>query len=123
MEVSTDTIELVVPATEPTLSVLRSMAADTARRAGFGIGGVDDARLAVNEAASLLLDGGAGGTIECTMTCDSASLSVELTADPGPISWPPTDWDGSLEQVVIRALAEVELRQSPPGFRLSMGVT
>lgn len=103
---SSDVVRLVVPARREALSVLRIMAGNAARLSGFGYNRVEEARLAVNEAASLLVADGGSSTLRCTLTGDGTRLEVEIEADPGPAIWPPTGWEDSLEHAVLSTVTD-----------------
>ena len=96
-----DVIRLVVPASRDSLGVLRTIAANAARLSGFGYDRVEEARLAVNEAAAVLVADGRSSSLRCELSSESTRLRVELTAEPGPSQWPPPDWPNSLEHAVL----------------------
>ncbi|MEX1126422.1 MAG: ATP-binding protein [Acidimicrobiia bacterium] len=101
-----DVIRLAIPARREALAVLRIMAGNAARLSGFGYNRVEEARLAVNEAASLLVADGRSSTLRCTLTGDGTSLEVEIVADPGPAVWPPAGWEDSLEHAVLSTVSD-----------------
>lgn len=115
-------IRLVVPARLEALGVLRIIAGDAARLSGFGYDQVEEARLAVNEAASLLVADGRSSSVRCVLSAGDTGLEVELGADPGPAIWPPEPWVGSLEHVVLSAVADALelLMEDGPVVRLSL---
>jgi len=123
MAVAPDQIRLDVPARRQSLAVLRHMAANAARLCGFGYSSVEEARLAVNEAASLLVADGRSSTVRCLLTCDEGTLHVEIGAAPGPAIWPPEPWTDSLERTVLTSLAsELELiTDRSPMVRMTLG--
>jgi hypothetical protein len=86
------------------------MAGNAGRLCGFGYNRVEEARLAVSEAASLLVADGRSSTLRCSLTTEDGALRVEVEASPGPAIWPPEPWTDSLEHTVLSALAnELEL--------------
>jgi anti-sigma regulatory factor (Ser/Thr protein kinase) len=110
MAVTTDLIRLDVPARRQSLSVLRIMAGNAARLSGFGYNRVEEARLAVSEAASVLVADGRSSTVRCSLAPENGKLYVEIETNPGPAIWPPEPWVGSLEHTVLSALTnEFEL--------------
>ena len=123
MGVSSDVMRLAVPARHEALGVLRTMAGNAARLSGFGYNRVEEARLAVNEAASLLVANGRSNTVRCLLTADDSGLEVELEAEPGPTVWPPELWTDTLEYVVLSAITDsLELvADTPPKVRLFLG--
>ena len=101
-----DVIRLVVPASRDSLGVLRTIAANAARLSGFGYDRVEEARLAVNEAAAVLVSDGQSSSLRCELWSESTKLRVELIAEPGPSQWPPPGWAESLEHAVLSTVAE-----------------
>jgi hypothetical protein len=99
------------------------MAGNAARLCGFGYNRVEEARLAVNEAASLLLADGRSSTVRCSLTTDEGALFVEIEATPGPAIWPPEPWADSLEHTVLTSLAnDLELvSDDGPMVRMTLG--
>lgn len=116
-------ITLVVPARREALGVLRIIAGNAARLSGFDYDRVEEARLAVNEAASLLIADGRSTSVRCVLEPDSTVLDVELEADPGPVIWPPEPWVDTLEHAVLVAVTDgfELLMEKPPRVRLSLG--
>jgi hypothetical protein len=106
MNMSPDVIRLVVPAGRDSLSVLRTIAGNSARLSGFGYDRVEEARLAVNEAAALLVADGQSSSLRCELSSETARLRVELIAEPGSSPWPPPDWADSLEQAVLSTVTD-----------------
>ena len=123
MAVAPDQIRLEVPARRQSLSVLRNMAGNAARLCGFSYNRVEEARLAVNEAASLLVADGRSSTVRCSLTSDEGTLFVEIEATPGPAIWPPEPWADSLEHTVLSSLAnDLELiSDGGPMVRMTLG--
>ena len=103
---SPDVVRLVVPAGRDSLSVLRTMAGNSARLSGFGYDRVEEARLAVNEAAALLVADGQSSSLRCELSSETARLRVELMAEPGSSPWPPADWASSLEHAVLSTVTD-----------------
>ena len=106
MAMSSDVIRLVVPARHDSLSVLRTIAGNAARLSGFGYDRVEEARLAVNEAAAVLVADGQSTSLRCELSSETARLRVELVAEPGPSQWPPPGWADSLEHVVLSTITD-----------------
>jgi hypothetical protein len=101
-----DVIRLMVPARRESLSVLRTIAGNAARLSGFGYDRVEEARLAVNEAAAVLVADGQSSSLRCDLQSESSRLRVEMVAEPGPSLWPPTGWADSLEHAVLSTVAD-----------------
>ena len=125
MAVPPDLIRLDLPARRNSLGVLRIMAGNAARLCGFDYNQVEEARLAVNEAASILVADGRSSTVRCSLSADQGTLHVEIEATPGPAIWPPEPWVESLEHIVLSALTnEFELAwDKGPVLRMTMGPT
>jgi hypothetical protein len=103
---SSDVVRLVVPAGRDSLSVLRTMAGNSARLSGFGYDRVEEARLAVNEAAALMVADGPSSSLRCELSSETARLRVELMAEAGSSPWPPLDWASSLEHAVLSTVTD-----------------
>ncbi len=123
MAVAPDQIRLDVPARRQSLFVLRNMAGNAARLCGFSYNRVEETRLAVSEAAALLVADGRSSTVRCALTSDGGTLFVEIGATPGPAIWPPEPWTDSLEHAVLTSLAnELELvSDGSPMVRMTLG--
>lgn len=82
-------VELRVPADGAYVYVLRTTAASLAGRLDFTVDDIEDIRIAVGEAASLLLDlGGTGDDLSCTfsLTPEQITTTISLpSAAPLPI--------------------------------------
>ncbi len=103
---SPDVIRLIVPAGRDALSVLRTMAGNAARLSGLGYDRVEEARLAVNEAAAVLIADGQSSSLQCELSSEGTRLRVDLVAEPGPTQWPPVGWEDSLEHAVLSTVTD-----------------
>lgn len=103
---ATDVVRLIVPAGREALSVLRTMAGNAARLSGFGYDRVEEARLAVNEAAAVLIADGRSSSLQCELSSEGIRLRVDLVAEPGPTQWPPAGWEDSLEHTVLSTVTD-----------------
>lgn len=74
-------VVLRIPGGADYLRLARYAAADAATRAGLGLDGVDDLRLAVSELCSLMT--GPGLAIELTFLADATGVVVEGIGAPG----------------------------------------
>jgi hypothetical protein len=106
MKVTPDVIRLVVPARRDAVGVLRVIAGNAARMSGFGYDRVEEARLAVNEAAAVLVADGSASSLSCELSSESTRLRVELVGHPGSLEWPPSGWADSLEHAVLSTVAD-----------------
>jgi serine/threonine-protein kinase RsbW len=70
-----------VPATPEFVQVLRNIAAGVAARLDMPIDQIEEVRLAVTEAASLLLDEVEAASLRMSIGRDAEALEVRLSAD------------------------------------------
>jgi serine/threonine-protein kinase RsbW len=98
---TTDTVELDVPADPAYLAVVRTATAGLAARLDLTLDEIEDLRIAVDEACSLLLDGRAhpGSALRTSFTIGSGILDVVIT---GPAAVPPKE--SSFAWSVLHAL-------------------
>lgn len=97
----TDTVELDVPADPAYLAVIRTATAGLAARLDLTLDEIEDLRIAVDEACSLLLDGRAhpGASLRTSFTMGSGILDVVII---GPAAVPPRE--SSFAWSVLHAL-------------------
>jgi serine/threonine-protein kinase RsbW len=103
--VGCDVVELTVPADPAYVSVLRTVTASLAARRDFTIEEIDDLRIAVDEASSLLLPHAAsGGQVSAVFTAteDTLTARVSIAAAPGAVKIDT----GSFAWMVLAALAD-----------------
>jgi hypothetical protein len=93
-------VTVVVPGDRASIRVLRLVASDLGRLLGFPYDEIENTRLAVNEAASVLLEAG-GDQLSCTITGVDGGMSVELGSEPSSVRWPPDGWPDSLGFLVL----------------------
>jgi serine/threonine-protein kinase RsbW len=82
--VSESLIRVAVPASPDVLHLLRSVTASVGARMSMSLDDVEELRIAVDEAAALLLDRAddAGGrTLELALTCTDRSLTASVSLD------------------------------------------
>ncbi len=109
---SEDAVELVVPADPAYLAVLRTASAGMAARLDLELDEIEDLRIAVDEACSLLLHGArADDRLRSAFVLGEDWLQVEVSGPAG--SLPPAE---SIAWVVLEALVgEVESHQPTDG--------
>jgi hypothetical protein len=112
-------IRLSLPARREALGVVRAVIGGAASSRGLGFDRVEEARLAVNEAAAILIGDGRSSTLLCEFSGEGR-LDIELQAEPGPTVWPPPGWPDSLECVVLTAVTDELELTSGPGVRLAI---
>ena len=74
-----------VPATPGSVQVLRNVVAGVAARLDMPIDQIEEVRLAVTEAATLLLDEAEATVLRLTIGADPEALDVTLSSDGTPI--------------------------------------
>ncbi len=92
--VNADVISLTIPAAMRFVRLVRIAVASIGRRKGLSVRAIDDLRLAVDEAFSLLLgDRDHVGTVEVTFEVDEHELLVSIVQhlDDGPYESDPED--------------------------------
>ena len=98
--------------------MVRAVTGGAASNRGLGYDRVEEARLAVNEAAAILIQGGSSSILTCEVS-GTQGLDITLVASPGPEPWPPRGWAESLEHAVLESVTD-EFEVTPqPGVRLS----
>ncbi|HEX9855627.1 MAG TPA: hypothetical protein VGC47_09950 [Acidimicrobiia bacterium] len=104
---TTSSISVSVPANREALAVLRVVACGAATQADIPYDSAEDAMLATNEMASLMVAADTKARIEAGFTVAAGEVHVEMSIDPrGSGAWPPATWEGSLEQRVLAAVAD-----------------
>ena len=112
LRTSDDAVELVVPADPAYLAVLRTASAGMAARLDLDLDEIEDLRIAVDEACTLLLDGaGPADRLRSVFVLGEDELQVEVS---GPAaSLPAAD---SIAWVVLEALVgEVHVQEARGG--------
>jgi serine/threonine-protein kinase RsbW len=105
-------ISVVVPATPAFVQVLRNVVAGVAARVDMPIDQIEDIRLAVTEAASLLLGEGDPTSLRMTVGRRSDALDVTLTSDGRADPWPTDRVMASWPWLVVKGLTD-EIRAEP----------
>jgi serine/threonine-protein kinase RsbW len=99
-------VSVDVPATPGFVQVLRNIAAGVAARLDIPIDQIDEFRLAVTEAASLLLDEVDATSLRMTIGRDEATLDVRLSADGRADPWPSDRALASWPWLVVKGLTD-----------------
>jgi serine/threonine-protein kinase RsbW len=100
-----DVVELDVPADPAYVAVVRTATAGLAARLDLTLDRIEDLRIAVDEACTLLVRRGrpgAGGTIRCRFVLEGADLTIEVS---GPAAVLPDR--GAYSWAVLSALVDV----------------
>jgi serine/threonine-protein kinase RsbW len=102
-----EVISVSVPATAGSIHVMRAVTTSVAARLPIPFDGIEDLRLAVDEACAWLLARGRSAT-EMTLRLrplgDRLEAEVSIDAADGP--WPPPDLDKSLPWRILSALVD-----------------
>jgi serine/threonine-protein kinase RsbW len=101
-----EVVSAEVPATPDFVQVLRNVAAGVAARADMPIDQIEEIRLAVTEAASLLLTEALGTTLRMTIRRDADLLDVELSSDRTTGSWRTDRIETSWAWIVVSGLTD-----------------
>jgi serine/threonine-protein kinase RsbW len=99
-----DVVRLTLPASTAFVGVARSLAAGLATRLDFDLDHVEDLRLAVSEACSVVLpEALPGSDLGVTLLVGDGDLTVHITTTSTAAQAPPTD---SFAWTVLNALAD-----------------
>jgi serine/threonine-protein kinase RsbW len=99
-------VSVEVPAIPWFVQVLRNIAAGVAARLDMPIDQIEEVRLAVTEAASLLLDEVDATSIRMTIGRDAGALDVRLSADGHADPWPSDRALASWPWLVVQGLTD-----------------
>lgn len=95
-----------VPATPEFVQVLRNVAAGVAVRLDMPIDQIEEVRLAVTEAASLLLDEADATSLRLTIRRDPDTIDVRISSDGRPDPWPSDRALSSWPWLVVKGLSD-----------------
>ncbi|HEY9336141.1 MAG TPA: anti-sigma regulatory factor [Kribbella sp.] len=112
-------VRLSIPADGAYIAVPRSVVGNLAARNDFTLDAIDDLRIAVDEACSLLLPQSADGVLECVFEIAPPQLTVRTSAVV-PNGWHPDTT--SFGWTVLTALVESVAAETVDG-RLTITVT
>jgi serine/threonine-protein kinase RsbW len=100
-------VTVTVPARADFVHVLRSVTAGVAARLDFSFDGIEDLRIAVDEAcAQLLSAASAGNALTLRITPTVEGLNITASIDATGVTWPPPKAEKSLTWQVLSALAD-----------------
>jgi len=99
-------VSVDVPATPAFVQVLRNVVAGVAARVDMPIDQIEDLRLAVTEAASLLLGEGDPTSLRMTIGRGDDRLDVTLTSDGRADPWPTERVSSSWPWLVVKGLTD-----------------
>jgi serine/threonine-protein kinase RsbW len=105
-----------VPATPDFVQVLRNVAAGVAARLEMPIDQIEEVRLAVTEAASLLLDEASPTALRVALAHRDGGLEVRISSDGEADRWPLDRIEASWAWLVVKGLTdEVQLARETDG--------
>jgi serine/threonine-protein kinase RsbW len=123
--VSADNIQLVLPATPEYARIARLTVAGLASRGGFGYDDVEDLRIAVGEACSLLLQRSTpGGSLRFSFDLDDHTLRIKAERRGGDAPSSPEGAESSgldpglSEQILGAVVDEAEIDAGGRALRL-----
>lgn len=73
-------VAIEIPALAEHIAVLRAASSVIASRLNFSLDEIDDLRILIDEAASVLLSAGAQGVVRCEITAAESAIDFELFA-------------------------------------------
>jgi serine/threonine-protein kinase RsbW len=112
-------VRLTIPADGAYVAVPRAVVGNLAARNDFTLVAIDDLRIAVDEACTLLLPQASDGKVECVFTIEKPTMVVEVSASV-PEGWQP-DTDG-IGWTVLDALVD-SAAADRAGDRLTITLT
>lgn len=112
-----------VPATPGSVQILRNVVAGVAARLDMPIDQIEEVRLAVTEAASLLLDEAEATVLRMTIGGDQEALDVTLSSDGNADPWPSDRATASWPWLVVKGLTDEIRAEQPEGKGPSIGFT
>lgn len=116
-------VSVDVPATAVFIQVLRNVVAGVAARLDLPIDQIEDIRLAVTEAASLLLEEGDATSLRMSIGRDGDTMEVTLTSDGRSDPWPPDRVTASWPWLVVKGLTDEVRADRAEGAGPSIGFT
>lgn len=119
--VTSDEVELRLPADGAYASVLRTLAAGLAARLDFTMDDIEDLRIAVSEAAAMVLDeADEGSTLDCRFHLAGAAMTMTIGAPAQAPSEP--DYESFGWQVLATLAAEASIDAAPGKYAVRLTV-
>ncbi len=114
-------VELRLPADGAYAAVLRTLTASLAARLDFTLDDIEDLRIAVSEAAAMVLDeADAGTTLECRFRLLPGELAVTIAAEAATPTAP--DYESFGWQVLATLAAEAAIDTAPGRYAVRLTV-
>ena len=117
-----DVIAVSVPSEAASIQVLRAVTASVAARSNMSFDGIEDLRLAVDEACAWLLAGRGASAMTLRLRPMDDRLEAVVSIDASDRAWPPPDVEQSLSWRVLSALVDtlsLEADETGPAIRLT----
>lgn len=115
-------VVVTVPSQAAFVHVLRSVAASVAARTDLPVDDIDDLRMAIDEASSLLMLGPSAASLTLRLHAIDAGVEAVVSVDgPAPAGWPPPALHDSLAWKVLSGLSDelsFELTDGAPAIRV-----
>jgi anti-sigma regulatory factor (Ser/Thr protein kinase) len=100
-------IDVRVPAHPESLRILRAVASSVAARLDLRLDAIEELRIAVDEAATILLRSAPGpGDLHLRLEPDGAVLRIDVSLAHAAPSWPPDDLTKGWAWIVIAGLMD-----------------
>ena len=116
-----DTVELRLPADSAYASVLRTLTAGLAARVDFTMDDIEDLRIAVSEAAAMVLEeADAGGVLDCRFQVGPGRLALEISAAAAKPESP--DYESFGWQVLATLADEASIDAAPGRYAVRLVV-
>ncbi|WP_345479560.1 anti-sigma factor, partial [Nocardioides caeni] len=116
-----DTVGLRLPADGAYVSVLRTLSAGLAARLDFTMDDIEDLRIAVSEAAAMVLDeADEGADLDCEFELGETGMSLSIQAAAAAPSAP--DYENFGWQVLATLTADAVIDSSPGSYAVRLTV-
>lgn len=114
-------VELRLPADGAYASVLRTLAASLAARLDFTMDDIEDLRIAVSEAAAMVLDEAAeGAVLDCRFGLQARELTITISADADSPEAPDYESFGWQVLATLAAEAAIDATADTYAVRLTL---
>ena len=114
-------VELRLPADGAYASVLRTLTAGLAARLDFTMDDIEDLRIAVSEAAAMVLDeADTGSTLDCRFRLTAGELALTISAPAQTPAAP--DYESFGWQVLATLAATAAIDSAPGSYAVSLTV-
>ena len=113
-----EAVELKLPAQRGMMLVIRLTTAGVIARAGLGVDRMDDVKMAVEEACSCLMGGGAPGALRISFRDAGDRLLIQVRGDDGFAAQPATADELTVVQCILESLVDgVEIQMQDGAVR------